>query len=124
VDQERQRAEPSEELFCVGGVEERVEGVGLASLAAGVNEECIDVVVAEDGSAADILPDLQHLERRWASIDEVAERPQLIATPLEANLSKQLLQLPGAPLDVAHDPSHTACEPPRLVLNRPPLPCR
>ena len=61
ADEERQPTQPVEQLAGFGRPQELIERVWLSRSVTSVNLERVDVVIAEDSSPTDVLPDLQYL---------------------------------------------------------------
>lgn len=101
---ERAMAQPIDERVAIARGEHVVERVALL-LRRDARDACeqVQVVVAEHGDHRVALRDrpAQHVERRGAAIDEIADEPELIARRRVAEVVEQPIEARLAALNVA-----------------------
>lgn len=113
ISQQRELTEPLEQGGAIGSGVEFLQCVALPRPSTAFGEQRVDLVIADDPLTADARPETQGGQAIGPSIDEIAEDVELVVFGVESNHTKELVELPRAPLNVADDPTH-----PRSVAER------
>ena len=104
MDRHRLLTQPVQQGRSVRGAEDVIHRVAPAGRANAVgHREQVQVVVAEQagGGATEVLQQPQSVERRWASVDQVAQQDDLVTRRRKRQCRQKPLQCGAAALDVA-----------------------
>jgi hypothetical protein len=110
IRQDRKGTEARHELGGVGRREQRGECRELLGPGSGERQQRRDVVVTQQPAAADARPQPQDRQRVRPAVDQVTQTPQLVSRRIEADRLQERIQLPGASLNVSHQPAHVSSD--------------
>ncbi|MNY23893.1 hypothetical protein D3C86_1575770 [compost metagenome] len=113
--QQRQVAQPVEQLVAIRRVEDFAQGIALLqSLGVVRHGQQVQVVIAEHAGHrfAHGKQEAQGFQRLRAAVDQIADQPQVVASRIEGHPIEQALERLQAALDVADGIQRHQCRAP------------